>query len=178
MDDIRAVLDAVGSERAVLFGLGDASPLSVLFAATYPERTAGLILMNASPRFVKSPGLPWLPTRERRNDRPTRPSVAGGNPPLPTRSSAWATRARLMRSSKALPAPRTACERLEQVGDLGFLASAVPVLVDALILQGRDEQALQLTERWRPSASRCQRTWTRVWDGAGCERDCWRAAAR
>jgi len=64
MDDIRAVLDAVGSERAVLFGLGDASPLSVLFSATYPERTAGLILMNASPRFVKSPSLPWLPTRE------------------------------------------------------------------------------------------------------------------
>jgi len=64
MDDIRAVLDAVESERAVLFGLGDASPLSVLFAATYPERTAGLILMNASPRFVKSPSLPWLPTRE------------------------------------------------------------------------------------------------------------------
>jgi pimeloyl-ACP methyl ester carboxylesterase len=64
MDDIRAVLDAVGSERAVLFGLGDASPLSVLFAATYPERTAGLILINASPRFVKSPSLPWLPTRE------------------------------------------------------------------------------------------------------------------
>ncbi|TML34210.1 MAG: adenylate/guanylate cyclase domain-containing protein [Actinobacteria bacterium] len=63
MDDIRAVLDAVGSERAVLFGLGDAAPLSVLFAATYPERTSGLILMNASPRFVKSPSLPWLPTR-------------------------------------------------------------------------------------------------------------------
>jgi class 3 adenylate cyclase/pimeloyl-ACP methyl ester carboxylesterase len=64
MDDIRAVLDAVGSERAVLFGLGDAAPLSVLFAATYPERTAGLILMNSSPRFVKSPSLPWLPTRD------------------------------------------------------------------------------------------------------------------
>jgi class 3 adenylate cyclase len=64
MDDIRSVLDAVGSERAVLFGLGDASPLSVLFAATYPERTSGLILMNASPRFVRSPSLPWLPTRD------------------------------------------------------------------------------------------------------------------
>src|SRR5262245_21257293 len=64
MDDIRAVLDAVGSERAVLFGLGDAAPLSVLFAATYPERTSGLILMNASPRFIRSPSLPWLPTRE------------------------------------------------------------------------------------------------------------------
>src|SRR5436309_4465640 len=64
MDDIRAVLHAVGSERAALFGLGDASPLSVLFAATYPERTSGLILMNSSPRFVRSPNLPWLPTRE------------------------------------------------------------------------------------------------------------------
>jgi class 3 adenylate cyclase len=64
MDDIRAVLDAVDSERSVLFGLGDASPLSILFAATYPERTSGLILMNASPRFVRSPCLPWLPTRE------------------------------------------------------------------------------------------------------------------
>lgn len=63
MDDIRAVLDAVGAERVVLFGLGDAAPLSVLFAATYPERTSGLILMNASPRFVKGPRLPWLPTR-------------------------------------------------------------------------------------------------------------------
>src|SRR3954453_22243951 len=67
MDDIRAVLDAAGSERAVLFGLGDAAPLSILFAATYPERTSGLILMNASPRFVKSPGLPWLPTRGQRD---------------------------------------------------------------------------------------------------------------
>jgi class 3 adenylate cyclase/pimeloyl-ACP methyl ester carboxylesterase len=66
MDDIRAVLDAAGSDRAVLYGLGDAAPLSILFAATYPERTSGLILMNASPRFVKSPALPWLPARDQR----------------------------------------------------------------------------------------------------------------
>jgi class 3 adenylate cyclase/pimeloyl-ACP methyl ester carboxylesterase len=63
MDDIRAVMDAVGSERAVLFGLGDSGPLCVLFAATYPERTSGLVLMNSSPRFVRNPELPWLPTR-------------------------------------------------------------------------------------------------------------------
>jgi class 3 adenylate cyclase/pimeloyl-ACP methyl ester carboxylesterase len=63
MDDIRAVMDRVGSEQAVVFGLGDASPLCVLFAATYRERTSGLVLMNSSPRFVRSPDLPWLPTR-------------------------------------------------------------------------------------------------------------------
>ena len=63
MDDIRAVLDAVGSERAAVFGLGDSGPLCVLFAATYPERTAALVLFNSSPRFVRNPELPWLPTR-------------------------------------------------------------------------------------------------------------------
>ena len=63
MDDIRAVMDATGSERAVIFGLGDAGPLCVLFAATYPERTAALVLFNSSPRFVRNPQLPWLPTR-------------------------------------------------------------------------------------------------------------------
>jgi class 3 adenylate cyclase len=63
MDDIRAVMDAAGSERAVVFGLGDAGPLCVLFAATYPERTSALVLFNSSPRFVRNPELPWLPTR-------------------------------------------------------------------------------------------------------------------
>jgi len=63
MDDIRAVMDAAGSERAVVFGLGDAGPLCVLFAATYPERSSALVLMNSSPRFVRNAELPWLPTR-------------------------------------------------------------------------------------------------------------------
>jgi class 3 adenylate cyclase/pimeloyl-ACP methyl ester carboxylesterase len=63
MDDIRAVMDAAGSERAVVFGLGDAGPLCVLFAATYRERTSALVMMNSSPRFVRSPELPWLQTR-------------------------------------------------------------------------------------------------------------------
>jgi class 3 adenylate cyclase len=63
MDDIRAVLAAAGSERAILFGSGDSGPLCVLFAATYPERTQALVLFNTTPRFVRSPALPWLPTR-------------------------------------------------------------------------------------------------------------------
>jgi tetratricopeptide (TPR) repeat protein len=45
---------------------------------------------------------------------------------------------------------RPACETLEEVGELGYLASAVPLLLDALFRQGRDEEALRLTERWRP----------------------------
>jgi tetratricopeptide (TPR) repeat protein len=45
---------------------------------------------------------------------------------------------------------RPACEGSEGIGELGFLSSLVPMLVDAVLRQGRDEEALQLTERWRP----------------------------
>jgi class 3 adenylate cyclase len=63
MDDIRAVMDAAGSATAVLFAVGDAGPVAALFAATFPERTLGLVLVNSTPRFVKGPEFPWLPTR-------------------------------------------------------------------------------------------------------------------
>ena len=44
MDDVRAVMDAVGSERAALFGVSEGGPMSILFAATYPERATALVL--------------------------------------------------------------------------------------------------------------------------------------
>ena len=46
MDDVRAVMDGVGSKRAVLLGFSEGSPMSVLFAATYPERVSHLILVG------------------------------------------------------------------------------------------------------------------------------------
>ena len=66
MDDIRAVMDAAGSERAVVCGLGEGGPLCALFAATYPERTTALVLIHTGARMVRSPDLPWLPTRAER----------------------------------------------------------------------------------------------------------------
>jgi pimeloyl-ACP methyl ester carboxylesterase len=59
MEDVRAVLDAVGSERAVLFGSLDAGAMFALFAATYPERVAGLVLFATQPRWTSAPGYPW-----------------------------------------------------------------------------------------------------------------------
>jgi pimeloyl-ACP methyl ester carboxylesterase len=52
IDDIRAVLDAAGSKRAYLFGVSEGGPMSILFAATYPERVAGLILFGTYARAV------------------------------------------------------------------------------------------------------------------------------
>lgn len=50
MDDVRAVMDAVGSERAALIGVSEGGPMSVLFAATYPERTVALVLFGTMAR--------------------------------------------------------------------------------------------------------------------------------
>lgn len=50
MDDVRAVMDAVGSERAALFGISEGGPMSLLFAATYPERASALVLYGSYAR--------------------------------------------------------------------------------------------------------------------------------
>lgn len=59
MDDLRAVLDAAGSQRPFLFGISESGPMCVLFAATHPERTAGLILCNTFPTNQFAPDYPW-----------------------------------------------------------------------------------------------------------------------
>jgi len=64
MDDVRAVMDAVGSERAALLGHVDGAAMAMLFAATYPERVFALVLFQGKPRFVRAPDFPWAPTRE------------------------------------------------------------------------------------------------------------------
>ncbi len=66
MDDVRAVMDAAGSERAAVFGHSEGGSLAVLFAATYPERTRALVTVGIFARWVWSPDYPWAPTPERR----------------------------------------------------------------------------------------------------------------
>ena len=59
MDDVRAVMDAVGSRRAAFYGLSEGAAMSILFAATYPERTAALVVRSCSPRTLWAPDFPW-----------------------------------------------------------------------------------------------------------------------
>jgi pimeloyl-ACP methyl ester carboxylesterase len=62
MDDVRAVLDAVGSERAALFGYSEGGVMCALFAATYPQRTSALIMHASYARLTRRPDYPWGPT--------------------------------------------------------------------------------------------------------------------
>jgi len=59
MDDVRAVMDAVGSEQAAFYGLSEGAAMSILFAATYPERIAALAVRSAFPRRMWAPDYPW-----------------------------------------------------------------------------------------------------------------------
>ncbi len=68
MDDVRAVMDAAGSERAVLLGYSEGCPMSILFAATYPDRVRALVLYGSyAKRLDPDADYPWAPTREARS---------------------------------------------------------------------------------------------------------------
>jgi len=66
MDDVRAVMDSAGSERAALFGYSEGGPMSILFAATYPKRTAALVLYGTYAKRIQSDDYPWAPSWEER----------------------------------------------------------------------------------------------------------------
>jgi Adenylate cyclase, family 3 (some proteins contain HAMP domain) len=66
MDDVRAVMDAVGSERAAIFGASEGGNMSILFAATHPDRTIALFTFGCFSKRVWSPDYPWAPTPEER----------------------------------------------------------------------------------------------------------------
>jgi pimeloyl-ACP methyl ester carboxylesterase len=66
MEDLVAVLDAVGSERAALFGFSEGGNLAVLFAATLPQRTIALVTAGIFAKRIWSPDYPWAQTPDER----------------------------------------------------------------------------------------------------------------
>jgi pimeloyl-ACP methyl ester carboxylesterase/DNA-binding winged helix-turn-helix (wHTH) protein len=66
MDDVRAVMSAAGSRRAVLLGVSEGGPMCSLFAATYPEQTEALIMIGTYARRLRADDYPWAPTPEER----------------------------------------------------------------------------------------------------------------
>src|SRR2546421_10989407 len=59
IDDVRAVMEAAGSERAAFFGISEGGPMSVLFAAAHPDRVTALVLHGAMGRTTEAPDYPW-----------------------------------------------------------------------------------------------------------------------
>ena len=79
-DDIRAVMDACESKSAVIFGVSESGPMAILFAATYPERTQGLVVFGAEACARKTPDFPWGSTDEEWEEYISREKREWGNP--------------------------------------------------------------------------------------------------
>lgn len=80
IDDVRAVMQAAGSERATLLGHSEGGSMSMLFAATFPEKTTGLILVSSYAKRIRSDDYPWAPTREAREAEIRRTEETWGDP--------------------------------------------------------------------------------------------------
>jgi class 3 adenylate cyclase/alpha-beta hydrolase superfamily lysophospholipase len=142
MDDVRAVMDAAGAERAAFLAAHEGARLAILFAATYPERTDGLVLFDPSPKGRRSAGYPWARSDEEWRTWLKEVGDEWGTPEFfarqleeytPTRAAdpdfrAWY--ARHMRQS-ASPGAAVAFQRMVMDGDVSDVLPAirVPTLV-------------------------------------------------
>jgi len=66
MDDLRAVMDAAGSDQASLFGTSEGGAMCLLFAATYPSRVHSVLTFGTYAKRIRSDDYPWAPTRDER----------------------------------------------------------------------------------------------------------------
>ena len=154
MDDVRAVLEAVGSQRAAIFENSEGGSMSVLFAATHPERTVALVTFGIFAKRLFSPDYPWAPTpeqRERAYDLVERewgrdmdltdlaPTVAG-NEPLKQRLATYFRRS-------ASPGAAVALLRMNTLIDVREVLPAIRV--PTLILHRTGDRDANVEEgRW------------------------------
>jgi class 3 adenylate cyclase len=143
MDDLRAVMDAASSERAAIVGLSEGVPMSLLFAATYPERTTALVLMGGFPRTMWAPDYPCGWTEERyRQEHEADMKIFFGPRDVAIQSwqeifGAEATRLIDYYRQSASPAMVTALSRLNAEIDVrGVLAA---IRVPTLLVHGEND---------------------------------------
>jgi class 3 adenylate cyclase len=135
MDDIRAVLDAVGSERAALLGVGQGSQLCAIFAATYPERTRALLLYHPQAAPADSPPPALLSPDEARERWGTREladeMTSNIVPTLAHDEAAWRWFADAMRFAAS---PSAAAEFFRMLGDTDISDVLPTIRVPTLVL--------------------------------------------
>ena len=160
MDDVRAVMDAVGSQRAALLGWSEGVAMSALFAATYPDRTWALVLYGGKARELRAPDYPWGQSeaevlREIAEDRilQEQPGSAEGaarsGSPSATEAEIGAL-AKLLRHSSS-PGADEAFSRMNMLIDVRNILPAIRV--PTLVLHNTKDRWVDV-ERGRDLASR------------------------
>jgi len=142
-DDARAVLDAVGSERAAIFGTADAGPSAILFAASQPERTEALILANTSARVLVDHDYPWGYAEAELDDVATSIAEMWGTEALvdfacPDNAADPALRQWFAKEQRASCSPREAAGFNRVMEHTDVRAALSLVAAPTLVLQRRD----------------------------------------
>jgi pimeloyl-ACP methyl ester carboxylesterase len=152
MDDVRAVMDAAGSERAAIFGFSEGGVMSALFAATYPERTTALALYGTFAKRIWSPDYPWAPRPDARQKEiedlernwATRMDL---DQLAPTESEAFKTRLAAYFRRSASPGAAVALLRMNTQHDIRDVLPAIRV--PTLVIHRTDDRDVKVEEgRW------------------------------
>jgi class 3 adenylate cyclase len=155
MDDVRAVMDAVGSERATLLGHSEGGNMSILFAATYPDRCDGLILVSSYAKRVWSEDYPWAPRPESREAHIEETRRNWGNPEMlpawmaPTRRKDPAYLDWLARYFRLAASPQAAVQLLRMNTQIDTTAVLSSVRVPTLCIYRTADSDVSIEEgRW------------------------------
>lgn len=155
MDDVRAVMDAVGSERATLMGHSEGGNMSILFAATYPDRCDGLILVSCYAKRTWSEDYPWAPEASDREAEITAIERDWGDP---SRIPGWMAPSRktdpsfvewLARYFRLAASPKAAAQLMRMNTDIDTRAVLPSIRVPTLGLYRTDDDDVKVEEgRW------------------------------
>lgn len=155
MDDVRAVMDAVGSEKASLLGHSEGGNMSILFAATFPERTEKLILVGCYAKRVWSEDYPWAPTPAEREADIRQTEQTWGDPDaipdyvLGARTHDQAFRDWVARYFRLSASPSSAAQLLRMNTEMDTRAILPSIHVPTLCIYRTDDVDVKLEEgRW------------------------------
>lgn len=141
MEDAHVVMDAAGLERAAVFGWSEGGPMSILFAATYPQRTSALVLYGTKPCFVRTSDYPWGIAPEEIESALNRLEAGWGRIPMvhlaPTGNERYRSWLLRYQQAAASPAAAVALQRANCQIDVRDILSAVHV--PTLVLSRRDD---------------------------------------
>lgn len=140
--DLCALMDAAGSERAILLGECEGVPLSVVFAATHPERADGLVLYGSMPCVTIDPDRPrWIDEADRQLKDAVSNWGMGKTAELfaPTLAAGEDLRRSMGEFERAAASPGMACALLESLQDIDVASAAASVHVPTLVLHRRHD---------------------------------------
>jgi pimeloyl-ACP methyl ester carboxylesterase/DNA-binding CsgD family transcriptional regulator len=151
MDDVRAVLDAASVRRAVVFGASEGVSLSILFAATYPERTLGLVAYGGFAKRRRTPDYPWAPSDEARARLCADVERAWGGPMeistlVPSRANDPRFAARFASYARQSASPGAALALLRYNTEVDSTAALAHVAAPTLVLHRREDRDAKIAE--------------------------------